>query len=229
MKAVILQSNYIPWKGYFDLINDADIFCFYDEVQYTKNDWRNRNKIYSKNGLQWLTIPIEKDAVKQKISEVRLPDDWEKKHLETIKMTYSRAPHVSQLTELLEDIYAEKKFELLSEFNQYSIKKIAEFMGIKTKFVNSADYELKGDRVSRLINLIKDLGSNEYISGPSAKDYLINSEGVFNESNITLIYKNYPQYPEYKQLKEPFEQYVSVIDLLANVPLEKVKHYIWGQ
>lgn len=229
MKVVILQSNYIPWKGYFDLINDADVFCFYDEVQYTKNDWRNRNRIYSKNGLQWLTIPIEKDAVKLKISEVNLPEGWQQKHLEALRITYNRAPYFYQIKELLEELYVEKKFNLLADFNQYSIKKIAAFIGIKTEFVNSADYELRGDRVFRLINLIKDLEATEYISGPSAKDYLEHSENIFKDHGINLIYKKYPQYNQYDQLKQPFEQYVSIIDLLANVPQEKVKQYIWDQ
>ncbi len=227
MKVVILQSNYLPWKGYFDLINDADVFCFYDEVKYTKNDWRNRNKIYSKNGLQWLSVPINKDAVKQKISEVELPADWQQTHYNSLKMTYGRAPFFNDLEVLMKDLFIGKKFSRLSEFNQYSIKTIASYLGIKTRFVDSGDYELKGDRVERLINLLKDIGATVYISGPAAKDYLTGQEHFFSDNNIELTYKDYSGYPEYKQLIDPHEKYVSVVDLIANVGREDAKQYIW--
>lgn len=227
MKVVILQSNYIPWKGYFDLINDADVFCFYDEVKYTKNDWRNRNRIYPKNGLQWLSIPINKDAVKQKISEVELPADWQHQHYNTLKFAYGRAPFYAALEKLMQEMYLDNNFSRLSEFNQFSIKKIAAYLGIKTQFVNSGDYELKGDRVERLINLLKDIGATEYISGPAAKDYLNGQEHYFSENGIQLTYKNYGGYPEYEQLVKPFENYVSIVDLIANVSKEDTGKYIW--
>ena len=227
MKVVILQSNYLPWKGYFDLVNDADVFCFYDEVKYTKNDWRNRNKLYTKNGLQWISIPIIKDAVKLKISEAELPENWQDEHSKIIKYAYGRAPFYSNLEGLCEDFYQKSKFRFLSEFNQYSIKKIANFIGIKTAFVNSNDYELRGDRVERLINLLKDIGATEYISGPAAKDYLTEQEHFFLDNNIKLTYKNYDGYPEYEQLRKPFENYVSVIDLIANISKDDIAKNIW--
>lgn len=228
MKAAIIQSNYLPWKGYFDIINDADVFCFYDEMKYTKNDWRNRNKIYSKNGLHWLTIPINKDAVKQKISEVRLEDSaWQNLHYTTLVNSYSRASYFSQLEFFLNDFYKDHTWNYLSELNQYSIKKIAEYLGIKTKFVNSKDYDLRGDRIERLINLLKDLGATEYISGPSAKDYLKGSENLFEQNNIKLTFKDYSGYPPYKQLSEPFENFVSIVDTIANVEKSDISTYIF--
>jgi hypothetical protein len=227
MKVVVLQSNYLPWKGYFDLINDADVFCFYDEVKYTKNDWRNRNRIYSKNGLQWLSIPIDKDAVKYKISEAALPDNWQQSHYNSLKMTYGRAPYFKALEAFMDDFYTKTQFKFLSEFNQYSIKKISEYLDIKTTFVNSSDYSLKGDRVDRLINLLKDIGANEYISGPAAKDYLSGVEHVFSDNSIKLIYKDYNNYPTYQQLKTPFENYVSIVDLIANLSKEEIHFNIW--
>jgi len=226
-KVVVLQSNYLPWKGYFDLINDADVFCFYDEVKYTKNDWRNRNKIYSKNGLHWLSISINKDAVKYKISEAKLPDHWQEQHYTSLKLSYGRAPFYDQLKLIMDDLYINNKFETLSEFNQYSIQAIAKFLGIKTKFVNSRDYELKGDRLERLINLLKDLKATEYISGPSAKDYLTGHEHLFSDAGIKLTYKDYSGYPEYKQLTGNFENYVSIVDLIANLSDEDIRKHIW--
>lgn len=227
MKVVILQSNYLPWKGYFDLINDADVFCFYDEVKYTKNDWRNRNKIYSKNGLQWISIPIHKDAVKLKISEVELPQNWQQQHYNALKMTYGRAPYFKELEKFMEDFYVNNKSTRLSEFNQYTIKKISSYLDIETNFVDSANYELRGDRIDRLINLLKDIGATEYISGPAAKDYLTGQEHVFSDNNITLSYKDYSNYPHYKQLIEPFENYVSIVDLVANLSKEEIQNNIW--
>src|SRR6185436_12370323 len=101
VRAVVLQSNYLPWRGYFDLIQNADVFVFYDEVQYTKNDWRNRNRICSKNGVQWLTIPISRDAVKLKISEVHLPDArWQEDHFQTLRHSYKPARFYEQIEPL---------------------------------------------------------------------------------------------------------------------------------
>ena len=145
-RVAIVQSNYIPWKGYFDLIHDADVFCFYDEVQYTKNDWRNRNKIYSKNGLQWLTIPIPKQAVKLKIREVPLPSNWQNDHYKILQFSYGRAPFFNQLKELMDDFYTNTSFRTLSEFNHYTTQRISTYLGITTKFDNSANYSLKSDK-----------------------------------------------------------------------------------
>ncbi len=225
-KTVILQSNYLPWKGYFDLINDSDTFCFYDEVKYTKNDWRNRNQLYTKNGLQWISIPINKDAVNKKISEVELPENWQNEHYKTIKYAYGRAPYFSNLLPFMEDFYKENNFKYLSEFNQYSIQQISKFIGIRTNFVNSKNFDLRGDKVQRLINLIKNIEATEYITGPSALNYLSGQEHLFSENNIKLTYKNYTNYPEYKQLTSPFENYVSIFDLLANIHKDEILHYI---
>ena len=230
MRVVVLQSNYIPWKGYFDLINDADVFCFYDEVQYTKNDWRNRNKIYSKNGLQWLTIPIPADAVKLKISEVALPPaKWMSDHYKAMALSYGRAPYFAQLKEVMDDIYFKTEFKTLSEFNHYTTQKIASYIGINTKFDNSANYTLKNDKLERLISLLVDLKATEYISGPAAKDYLAGHEQLFNDKGIKLIYKTYSGYKPYKQLTEPFEPAVSILDLIANIEKSEIGNHIWNK
>src|SRR5258706_12537168 len=218
MKAVVLQSNYLPWKGYFDLIHDADVFIFYDEVKYTKNDWRNRNKVYSKNGLHWLTIPISKDAVKQKISEVRMEnDEWQKLHYDTLYFSYKNAPYFFQLEEFLTDFYKNRKWEFLSELNQYCVKRIAGYLGIQTRFCNSKEFELIDGRVERLVNLLEQVGAKQYISGPSAREYLTGKEHLFLEQNIALTFKDYSGYPGYRQLLSPLENYVSIVDMIANV------------
>jgi hypothetical protein len=227
-KVVILQSNYIPWKGYFDLINDADVFVYYDEVKYTKNDWRNRNKLYSANGEQWLTIPISKDAVHLKISEVRIEDkSWQELHHKSIYYAYKKAPFFEQIAPLIDDVYLEHTWLSLSELNRYLIETISRLIGIKTVFRDSKDFDLSGERVERLINILNQLDATEYISGPAAKGYLASSEKLFEQNHIKLIYKDYSNYEPYTQMTTPFNHAVSIIDLLANVKLDDVKKHIW--
>ena len=227
MKVVILQSNYIPWKGYFDLINDADLFIFYDEVQYTKNDWRNRNQICTKNGLQWLTIPVGKDAVNGKISEVQLTPEWQQLHYKSLFLGYKSADHFKQLEEIMNDYLVEKKWNSLKELNQYLIKKISLLLEIDTKFEDSSKYILEGDRVTRLISLLEQAGASEYISGPGAKNYLDGSEDLFAQKNITLTYKKYPVYKPYKQFNNEFQNSVSILDMIAHLPLHSIPNHIW--
>ncbi len=229
-KVVILQSNYIPWKGYFDLINDADVFVFYDEVKYTKNDWRNRNKIYSANGEQWLTIPIAKEAVKLKISNVKMKDtSWQQLHFKSLYYAYKKAPFFSQIESLLNDAYLEKEWEYLVDIDRYLIEKISRLLGIQTRFLDSKELDLNGDRVERLIHVLKQLNATTYISGPSAKDYLSGSEQLFEKNGIELIYKDYSGYIPYKQLREPFIHAVSIMDTLANVKLDEIKTHIFSK
>jgi WbqC-like protein family len=227
-KVVILQSNYIPWKGYFDLINDADEFIFYDEVKYTKNDWRNRNKIKTPQGDQWLTVPIHKDAVKQKISEVKIDSsEWQSLHHKTLLYNYKRAPFFHQLEPFLNEVYLNHQWRSLSELNCFSIKYIAKLLNIKTMFTDVKQYNLEGERVNRLINIIKQAQASIYISGPSAKNYLAEHEHLFEDNGIELRYKNYFDYPEYKQMHTPFSHAVSVLDMIANLPLAEINNYIW--
>jgi hypothetical protein len=229
MKVAVLQSNYLPWKGYFDIINSVDVFVYYDEVQYTKNDWRNRNKLYGKNGEFWLTIPIHKDAVKQKISEVKIENPaWQEQHFKSIYLTYKRSPFFYQIEPLIHEVYIEKKWELLIDIDRYLIEQIAKMVGIQTKFIDSKSYDLQGDRVERLVNLLKQVGATTYLSGPSARNYLADKEYIFTANDIDLVYKSYVGYKEYSQLCSPFLHGVSVIDVLANVNLAEVKQYLFA-
>lgn len=227
MKVVVLQSNYLPWKGYFDLINDADVFVFYDEVQYTKNDWRNRNKIATKNGVEWLTIPISKAAVKQKISEVKLPEGWESEHFKKLYLCYKKAPFFKQLEPFLISFYQNKSWGTLSDFNQYSIKEISRFLNVQTRFYNSSSFKLEGNRVERLVNLLTQINATEYISGPSAASYLNGNEGLFEAKGIKLTYKKYPMYRQYTQFGPTFEPFISIVDLIAHVHQDEASTYIW--
>ena len=227
MKCVVLQSNYIPWKGYFNLIDSADIFCFYDEVKYTKNDWRNRNKIIGANGSFWLTIPIDKKSVKLKISEVEFNNyDWAEKHLSSIEQNYSKSPNKSSILNLLEPIYKSAETLSLSQFNQNLIIEISKYIGINTKFINSSAYKLEGERIERLVQLIIDIGGTTYISGPAAKGYLSESENSFEDRGIELSYMQYGPYKKYPQKLDLFEDYISIIDVLMNVEKNELLSYI---
>jgi len=228
-RVVVLQSDYLPWKGYFDLIHDADVFVFYDEVQYTKNDWRNRNRICSRNGVHWITIPVARGAVKQTISEVELPaNGWEERHYKTLHFTYKGAPHFAQLESLLETFFRGPRFTHLSRLNQALIRELCAMLGIRTRLLDSKGLRLEGDRVTRLLGLLEQLGTTTYVSGPSGRDYLEPFRSAFEARGIHITYKDYSGYPEYPQLSQPFTHGVSIVDLIANLPLAEVPRHIWG-
>ena len=225
-RVAILQSNYIPWKGYFDIIHDVDLFVFYDDVQYTKNDWRNRNRIKTQNGAAWLTIPTGTD-IDRLICEVSLLDTrWAKNHYKTLVQYYSKAPFFRQYQSLLEDVYLARRWATLSELNQYFIQIIArECLGITTEFADSRSYGASGKCLDRLLNLLKKTGAEEYISGPAAKGYIDKSH--FEAAGIQLVYKDYSGYPEYPQFYPPFDHYVTILDLLFHTGPDAA-YYIWG-
>ena len=214
-RIAILQSNYIPWKGYFDLLNSVDDFIFYDEVQYTKNDWRNRNRLKTAQGVQWLTIPVRQEKLGQKISETRVVDAaWGRKHWRTVAQAYARAPHFGQYHDALEQLYCRPASDYLSEINQQFIRAINGWLGIQTRLHSAADFAVHGDRTARLVQLVQAVGGTEYVSGPAAAAYLEAEQ--FARAGIALTWMSYEGYPEYQQLHGPFEHRVSVLDLLLN-------------
>jgi len=225
-KVAIIQSNYIPWKGYFDIIHDVDLFIFYDDVQYTKNDWRNRNKVKTAQGICWLTIPVghREDRL---IHEVEIVDgSWNRKHWETIKQSYSKSAYFKQYQNFFEYVYLKAKWTNLSELNQYLVKTISkDFLDIKTDFKDSREYHAEGHKLDRLIDLLIKAEAESYISGPAAKDYI--EKNAFRQAGIELIFKDYSGYPEYSQLFPPFEHAVSILDLLFNCG-PAAPDYIWG-
>lgn len=224
-KVAILQSNYIPWKGYFDLINMVDEFVIYDEMQYTKNDWRNRNKIKTPQGVSWLTIPVRQLHLNQRIDETEVFDaQWAVKHWRTISQTYAKAPHFQRYKAELEALYMTDNFVNLSQINIAFIKQICKWLGITTKISSSTDYVLAEGKTERLVQLVKDAGGTEYISGPAARDYL--NTQLFEEENLKVTWMDYAGYPEYRQVgAAPFEHGVTVLDLLFNVG-EKAPDYM---
>jgi hypothetical protein len=216
-RVAILQSNYLPWKGYFDLMAHVDEFIFYDEVQYTTGDWRNRNRIKTPQGLKWLTVPV-KYHFEQRPSIASIDIDgerWREQHWKTIQYNYARALHAACASDLLERFYLGRAPARLSELNRASITAIASFLGIRTRLSDSIDYPSpKGDPTRRLIDICAQAGATHYVSGPSARAYL--REAAFHERGLAVEWFDYDGYPPYPQLWGDFEHRVSVIDLLFN-------------
>lgn len=216
-KIAILQSNYIPWKGYFDIINKVDEFILYDDMQYTKNDWRNRNKIVTSAGVKWLTIPIEtKGKFYQKINEAQVVDHkWAEKHWKSIRFNYAKAEFFSEYAERFCKLYQQcEEEEYLSNINYAFLKEICDILGIKTKISWSSDYTLVDGKTERLVALVKAAGGDYYLSGPAAQNYIV--EDYFKQAGIELEWMDYSNYPQYRQLSDNFEHGVSVLDLIFN-------------
>lgn len=222
----INQSNYIPWKGYFDLINDVDVFMFYDDVQFTVRDWRNRNKIKTPQGPIWLTIPVggNRDRL---ICEVEIADSsWQAKHWRTISQFYRKAPFFKRYEAMLHEFYVERTWRRLSDLNQHLIRIISqEHLGVKAEFIHSSDYVVSTKKQDRILDLLKAVGADAYVSGPSGKAYI--DPERFLQEGIELIWKDYLGYPEYSQFYPPFEHAVTVLDLLLHTGPD-APYYIWG-
>lgn len=223
--SAILQSSYIPWKGYFDLIHDADELIFLDDVQYTKRDWRTRNKLKTILGTQWITIPVGANT-NRRICDVEIKDhSWQLNHYKSIVMNYSRSPFYSRYKNFLENIYIDNIWNNLSELNQFLVKEISKELGITTVFRDSREFQITSHKSARILDLLIKSGSQKYISGPSAKNYL--DTELMQEAKIELIWKDYSGYPEYPQRFKNFEHNVSILDLLLNTGPD-APWFIWG-
>jgi len=217
-RVAIIQSNYIPWKGYFDIIGSVDHFVLYDDMQYTRRDWRNRNQIKSPKGPQWLTIPVEvKGKFNQRICDTLVAGkDWAEDHFKSLTHTYSKAPHFSEYLSSLQTAYeAAAKLDRLSDINYLFISELCRCLEITTPITWSTDLKVEGDKSQRLLNICKQLNASEYVSGPAAMSYL--NCDLFTQENITVSFFDYSNYPEYQQLYPPFSHGVTAIDLLAHV------------
>lgn len=216
-KVLITQSNYIPWKGYFDAINRADEFVIYDEAQYTKRDWRNRNIIKTPQGTQWLSVPVQvKGNFFQKIKDAKISEaDWGKKHWNTIKQNYLKALYFKEIAPIFEEFYLSNQLQYLSEINFELIQIICKILGISTKITYSDTYPVRQEgQTERLLDICKQLEAGEYLTGSAAKNYI--NENLFEKENIQISYLDYSSYPEYRQLYGSFVHQVSIVDLIFN-------------
>jgi hypothetical protein len=216
MNVVILQPSYIPWRGYFDQIRRAGLFIFYDDVQYDKHGWRNRNQIKTHQGKRWLTIPVHTKGVTQgvPIKDVRIDwsKPWAKSHQKSIAISYAQSPYFKEYLPLLESIY-QRRDEFLANFTIETSILLARELGFtSTRFMRSSELtNLDGQKTDRVISVLKQVGATHYICGPSASSYM--EPKKFAEAGITFEYMQY-KYPEYSQLYPPYDPYVSIFDLL---------------
>lgn len=221
-KIAIVQSNYIPWVGYFHMIDSVDEFILFDDVQYTKRDWRNRNIIKTSQGSLKLTIPVlSKGNFYQKIKETKISNpDWGQNHWETLRVNYRRSKYFEEIEKLIKPIYLENNFEKLSDVNEILIKEICNYLNITTKISNTSDYKIKDGKTERLIDLCIQAEGEEYVSGPAAKVYI--KEELFNDAKISLSWFEYHKYDKYPQLWGDFIENLSIIDLLFNCGHETI-------
>ena len=224
MKLVVLQSNFLPWRGYFDLINRADKFVLYDCVQYTKNDWRNRNKILSKNGVQWITLEAIKPYSKCSINEVLVTKKSLSKAVTSLEISYRNARTYSILDRVIikpvRDFIESDKISL-SNLNEVLIRSVASHLDIKTEIISSKDIDsaklmLIENKTKRLISLLSQLNATSYLTGPSATSYLYGQVHLFQQAKIKLDIMCYPEYSHYKQFSYQFIDNLSIADFLAH-------------
>lgn len=224
MKTVgIIQSNYLPWRGYFDFIKSCDVFIFLEDVQYTKRDWRNRNLIKNKEGVQWITIPVifsRKNPTDICATPINYALPWVQEHKVAITSAYGKAPYFSFYSKELFFIL-DQHFASISELNISLIKWAMEKLNIHTELGFSRIDGMKEEKSAKLLRLVQHFGGTKYLSGPAAKDYL--DEDIFKAANIAVEYKKY-KYPEYTQLYSPFEGTLSIVDLLFNVGAESFRY-----
>jgi hypothetical protein len=221
----IVQSCYIPWKGFFDLIGACDEYVIFDSVQYVKRHWHNRNRIKTANGVEWLTIPVvSKGRFEQPIDEVTIEKPWADKHWRTLELAYKRAPFFEHHAPAIKRWYeqADKK-ALLTDVNAIFLGGICETLGLKTRITRDTAYPTSGVRTERLLGIVRAAGADRYLSGPSARTYF--DEPAFKAAGVTPEWMNYDGYPEYPQLHGGFEHAVSVLDLLFNTGPD-APHYL---
>jgi len=224
-RVAIVQSNYIPWKGYFDLIARVDEFVLYDDVQYTRRDWRNRNVIKTPQGKTWLTVPVQvKGRFHQRIDETLVSDPaWAERHWKTLGHVYAAAPYFTKYRDELAEIYRQCGGErLLSHVNRRLIDAVCERLGIGTAITWSSDYRSEGSVNERLLGICLKAGADVYLSGPGARSYL--DEKLFEQAGVSVEWMDYSGYPEYPQLHPPFDHAVTVLDLLFNTGPEAPKY-----
>ncbi len=213
----MLQPNYIPWKGVFDLISRVEVFVFYDDVQYTVKDWRSRNKIKTATGEIWLTVPVLKKGLREQLifeAVIDVSSNWQAKHYKALKTTYQKAAHFKEYEYLLEEIYLKRQWTSISELDIFSTKLIAEALQIEVEWHKASDLKQSGGKEGeKVVNICKLLGCDYFINGPSAREFM--DEDMFRENGIVLDYIDY-SYPEYEQMYQPFTHQVTVLDVIFN-------------
>lgn len=211
----ILQPNYIPWRGYFDLLSRADEFIIYDDTQYTRRDWRNRNKIMLGGKETWLTIPVDVSGkYTQLIRDVEIADaGWQSLHPKSLKHAYSKAPFFGDVMDLLSPLYERHAYSHLLDADLAFLEMVCSYLGLTARITLASDYIAEGTKTEKLVNLCRAANATHYISGPAAKSYMETDR--FAAAGITLSYMKYPTYPAYDHVST-YGQAMSIVDALAH-------------
>jgi len=216
MRIGILQPGYLPWLGFFEQMYISDVFVIYDDVQYDKEGWRNRNRIKTAHGIQWLTVPvIVKFDAHPLITEVMIDNkmNWGKKHFSSIQQNYSKAPFYRKYISMFEDAYS-KKWQYLIDIDMHFILKLSASLGIDcSKIIRYSTLNVGGSKIERLINICKLFKADTFYEGAAGKNYI--DEDYFESHGIMVEYQDY-KHPTYNQLYGDFVPYLSIIDLLFN-------------
>ena len=223
MRVGVIQSNYLPWRGYFDFIKSVDLFVFHDDLQYTKNDWRNRNKIKTDKGTRWITVPVSYHKKDLLISETEIcyNSNWAIKHFRILENYYRAAPFCNQMLEIVSDLPTLKE-KTISDLNIKLIRRVCKYLEIETRCILSSTLHLKGSKTERLINLLHEVKAQTYVSGPAALNYLDTS--LFKKNGFNLEIKTY-NYSTYPQLYGEFNGNLSILDGIANCGKDILKHF----
>jgi len=212
----ILQPGYLPWLGFFEQLYRSDVFVIYDDVQYDKQGWRNRNRIKTAHGIQWLTVPVHVRLNEfPLINQIEIDKwmNWRSKHLSSVSQNYSKTAFFKKYIDIFRVIYAQE-WEYLIDINMAFILKLADCLGMKDKkIILSSTLNVEGDRLERLVKICKKLNADTFYQGSGGRSYM--DEDYFLKNDIKIQYQDY-LHPSYNQLYGEFIPYLSVIDLLFN-------------
>jgi WbqC-like protein len=224
VRIAIIQSCYVPWKGFFDLIGRCDRYVIFDRAQFVKRHWHNRNRIKTARGTEWLTIPVvTKGRFDQPIDEVEIAEPWADKHWRALELAYARAPFFAEFAPRVRDWYQRAgKERRLTDVNMLFLGEIAALLGLRTAMVRDTEFPAGGRKTQRLLDIAKAAGATEYVSGPSARSYF--DESLFADAGIAVTWMSYDGYPEYQQLHGGFEHAVSVLDVIFNTGPDAVRY-----
>ena len=212
---VVLQPGYLPWLGFFDQLRRCDLFVYYDDVQFDKNGWRNRNRVKSPDGPHWLTVPVLLSGHGlPRIVEVEIDRRmaWPSKHIGTIRQFYSRAPYARRYLHELEELLS-RDWRLLVELDIAVVELMCSWLGLSRTMVRSSELDIGGDRSERLLNICRRFGARTYLSGSAARDYL--DVSAFDRAGIHVQWQDY-EHPVYPQLHGDFVPQLSTLDLILN-------------
>lgn len=214
--AVILQPHYLPYSGFFKLVQESDVFVFLDNVQFEKQSWQDRNRIKVHNGIQWLRVPTIR-SFGQPIKDVRINNDlnWQAQHWKAITNSYSRANHFQKYHSFFEREVYSRTWEKLADLNIFIITELTKQLGLKTKFVRASELGVEGKRTELVVNILKKIGADRYYSNLGSKEYMDQERHFFKDLGVKIEFMDY-QHPTYPQLFGNFIPYLSVIDLLFN-------------